>query len=79
MSAFEDSIGLGESLLLRQERPGWLSRLFAIESGALQACDAHRTNGAWTRVEPFRFLYRSNRAKYFLLLAATHSCICPPF
>jgi uncharacterized protein YbdZ (MbtH family) len=52
---------------LRELKPGWLSRVFGIETGSLVACDARWAGTNWERGEKFTFLYRSRRNKYFVL------------
>lgn len=51
---------------LVEQKPGWLARIFGIESAALVACDAAFEEGEWRRAESFRFLYRSRGGSYFL-------------
>jgi len=48
-------------------KPGWLSRIFGLEPAQLVACDAERQGDDWTRGEPFTFLYRSRRHRFFVL------------
>jgi len=52
---------------LAKLKPGWLSRVFGIETGFLIACDARWTGTDWERGDAFSFLYRSRRNKYFVL------------
>ncbi len=52
---------------LREHKPGWLSRVFGIETASLIACDASHHRNEWVRGETFSFLYRSRRGKYFQL------------
>ena len=52
---------------IRELKPGWLSRVFGIETGRLMACDAHWAGDNWDRKERFTFLYRSKRSKFFVL------------
>jgi uncharacterized protein YbdZ (MbtH family) len=52
---------------LSADRPGWRSRLFGLDVGRLIACDARKSGDRWERGDSFNFLYRSRRAKYFLL------------
>src|SRR5688572_29872007 len=48
-------------------KPGWMSRVFGIETARLVACDATWDGTNWQRGETFTFLYRSRRAKFFVL------------
>jgi len=50
---------------LRSEKPGWIRRVFGLESAKLIACDARRGEG-WERPEPFHFLYRGKLGGLFL-------------
>jgi len=50
---------------LRSEKPGWIRRVFGLESATLIACDARRGEG-WERPEPFHFLYRGKLGGLFL-------------
>jgi len=52
---------------LRDQKPGWLSRIFGIESAVLVACDANWRDEEWVRPAEFRFLYRSRRGGFFLM------------
>lgn len=50
-----------------ERKPGWTSRVFGIETARLIACDAAWDGTTWKRGEKFAFLYRSKRAKFFVL------------
>lgn len=50
---------------LRSEKPGWIRRVFGLESATLIACDARRGE-RWERPEPFNFLYRGQLGGVFL-------------
>ena len=56
---------------LTKSKPGWLARIFGIETAQLVACNARQVDGDWQRDETFEFLYRSRRGKYFLLTDRT--------
>ena len=55
---------------LARNRPGWLSRVFGSESGALVALDARKGETGWVRPVPFRFLYQGRLGSFFLVTAA---------
>lgn len=50
---------------LQSEKPGWIRRVFGLESATLIACDARRGE-RWDRPEPFHFLYRGKLGGLFL-------------
>jgi hypothetical protein len=52
---------------IAEQKPGWTSRVFGIETARLIACDAAWDGTSWKRGEQFTFLYRSKRAKFFVL------------
>lgn len=52
---------------LGEVKPGWLARIFGIETARLIACDARWTGDTWERGDRFRFLYRSRRSKFIEL------------
>lgn len=52
---------------LAKQKPGWTARVFGIETARLMACDAGWDGTSWKRGEKFTFLYRSKRAKFFVL------------
>lgn len=52
---------------LFETKPGWLSRIFGLETAHLVACDAHWNGESWERGEAFRFLYRGTLGGDYLL------------
>jgi hypothetical protein len=56
-----------DSGILRRTKPGWLSRVFGIETGSLIACDATWDGSKWTRGDGFQFLFRGYLGHFFLL------------
>ena len=52
---------------IKELKPGWMSRVFHLETATLLACDAHWNGTNWERAEKFSFLYRSKRGKFFVL------------
>jgi hypothetical protein len=50
---------------LQSDKPGWIRRVFGLESAKLIACDARQGSG-WERTEPFNFLYRGKLGGVFL-------------
>jgi hypothetical protein len=52
---------------LRRSKPGWLSRVFGIETGSLVACDATWDGARWCRGDSFRFLFRGRLGHFFFL------------
>jgi hypothetical protein len=52
---------------IKEVRPGWTSRVFGIETARLMACDAVWDGQTWQRGDKFTFIYRSRRAKFFVL------------
>jgi hypothetical protein len=58
-----EDLEMKDSLL--SEKPGWIRRVFGLESAKLIACDARPGEG-WARPEPFNFLYRGKLGGLFL-------------
>ena len=57
---------MSENAGIEQHKPGWVHRVFGIESGQLIACDAVRNELGWSRSARFRFLYRGRLGHFYL-------------